>query len=101
LHQQARDRLIGMGYGRIRFRHGDGYQGWTEYGPFDGIIVTAAAPSVPDALLRQLAPEGRMVIPVGRPGMQKLKLIRRGTKGYEQTDYDPVSFVPLLGGLAS
>lgn len=98
LYQQSRQRLEEMGYARVRLRHGDGYQGWPERSPFDGILVTAASLSVPDALLRQLAIGGQMVIPVGPPGRQVLKLIRRSEVGYEEQELDAVSFVPLVGG---
>ena len=98
LHQQARERLPELGYNRVRLRHGDGYQGWPEQAPFDAILVTAASLSVPDALLQQLAVGGRMVIPVGSPGLQILKLIRRSDAGYEEQELDAVSFVPLIAG---
>lgn len=98
LHQQARVRLQELGYDNVWLLHGDGYKGWTEHAPFDGILVAAASLTVPPALLRQLKPEGRMIIPVGPPGRQVLKHIRRTAEGYEEVDLDPVSFVPLVNG---
>ena len=98
LHLQAKTRLQELGYRRTWLRHGDGAQGWSDYAPFDGILVTAASALVPDALLRQLRVGGRMVIPVGPAGRQALKLIQRLDSGYEETNLDPVTFVPLISG---
>ena len=79
-------------------RIGDGYAGWPEKAPFDGIVVTAAAPHVPQALLDQLKPGGRMVIPVGE-GMQYLKLlVKRSDGGWDEKRVLPVRFVPLIPG---
>jgi protein-L-isoaspartate(D-aspartate) O-methyltransferase len=99
LHQQARARLRELGYTRVWLLHGDGYQGWPEHAPYDGILVTAASLSVPDILLRQLKPGGRMILPVGSPGNQVLRRILRTADGFETTDLDAVSFVPLVSGL--
>ena len=99
LADQARDRFDRLGYARIRTRQGDGYFGWPEAGPFDGIIVTAAADHIPPPLVRQLRNGGRMVIPVGhRFGVQQLLLITKGPEGELQTrQILPVRFVPLTG----
>ncbi len=99
LADQARRRFNRLGYARIRTRQGDGYFGWPEAGPFDGIIVTAAADHVPPPLVRQLRKGGRMVIPVGhRFGVQQLLLITKGPEGKLQTrQVLPVRFVPLTG----
>jgi protein-L-isoaspartate(D-aspartate) O-methyltransferase len=99
LADQARIRFDRLGYARIRTRQGDGYFGWPEAGPFDGIIVTAAADHVPPPLVRQLRNGGRMVIPVGhRFGVQQLLLITKGPGGELQTrQILPVRFVPLTG----
>jgi protein-L-isoaspartate(D-aspartate) O-methyltransferase len=100
LGDEARKRLAGLGYGNIEVRVGDGYQGWPEKAPFDGIIVTAAAPNVPPALVAQLKPGGRMVIPVGSSGdIQYLKLItKQADGGFEEKRVLPVRFVPLVPG---
>ncbi|MGH8373490.1 MAG: protein-L-isoaspartate(D-aspartate) O-methyltransferase [Gammaproteobacteria bacterium] len=101
LQQRARQTLNGLGVRNVRFRHADGGWGWPNHAPYDGIIVTAAPDEVPAALLDQLAPGGRMVIPVGaQGGTQELLLItRRDATRYERQTLEKVSFVPLLGGL--
>jgi len=83
----------------VRLRVGDGRLGWPEAAPFDGIIVTAAPGSIPEPLREQLAPGGRLVIPVGAdPDLQVLKVLQRGDDGVSQeTDLLPVRFVPLTG----
>ncbi len=98
LGEQARARLAGMGYDRIHVRVGDGNLGWPEAAPFDGIIVTAAGP-IPPALVEQLAPEGRLVMPVGvSGGDQELVVITRKPDGtLHQASKLPVRFVPLTG----
>jgi len=100
LADAARDRLARMGYGNVHVRHGDGAAGWPAAAPFDGIIVTAAAREVPRALLDQLAPGGRMVIPVGAPyGAQDLIRITKDAAGAtDRRVVLPVAFVPLVGG---
>ena len=100
LGSAAGRRLQELGYGNIEVGIGDGYQGWPEKAPFDGIVVTAAAPRVPQALVDQLRPGARMVIPVGGGGdVQWLKLItRRLDGGYDEKKILPVRFVPLVPG---
>jgi protein-L-isoaspartate(D-aspartate) O-methyltransferase len=100
LGSEARRRLEELGYGNIEVRIGDGYAGWPEKAPFDGIVVTAAAPRVPQALVDQLKPGGRMVIPVGGAGdIQYLKLLtKRPDGGVEEKRVLPVRFVPLVPG---
>ena len=98
LATRARERLAAMGYRNISFRHSDGAIGWPEKGPFDAIMVTAAPTVVPDALLDQLANKGRMLIPVGESRSQKLLMFRRSDGEIEQTNLEPVKFVPLMGG---
>jgi len=97
----ARLRLDSLGYKNIEVRVGDGYFGWPEKGPFDGIIVTAAANHVPPPLVDQLKPGGRMVIPMGNPFQtQMLILVTKGSKGphdLEVRNLMPVAFVPLVG----
>lgn len=89
--------LQSLGLDNIELLVGDGYRGWPEHAPYDGIIVTAAAPRVPPALLQQLAPGGRLVIPVGKPyGRQDLLLIeQQGNSGFRNSNILPVAFVPL------
>jgi len=100
LAESARQRLASLGYDNVEIRCGDGSLGWQEQAPFDGIIVTAAAASVPPALLEQLRPGGRMVIPVGLPYMhQELMLISSDEQGNTSTkDVLGVAFVPLIEG---
>ncbi|HEV8096402.1 MAG TPA: protein-L-isoaspartate(D-aspartate) O-methyltransferase [Burkholderiales bacterium] len=100
LGRTAESRLAALGYKNIEVRIGDGYKGWPEKAPFDGIVVTAAAPRVPQALVDQLKPGGRMVIPVGeRWEVQQLLLIVRKADGtVEQKNVLPVRFVPLIPG---
>ncbi len=100
LGEAARKRLEELGYGNIEVRIGDGYKGWPEKGPFDGIVVTAAAPHVPQALVDQLKPGGRMVIPVGGESyMQYLKVLtKRADGGVDERRVLPVRFVPLVPG---
>lgn len=99
LAQAAQERLSHLGYNNVTVRHGDGYQGWPEHAPFDGIIVTAAAPEIPPPLVEQLKPGGRMVIPVGLPYMhQDLLLVEKNSSGVITTrNMLPVAFVPLTG----
>ena len=85
-----------LGYANIKTTIGDGYQGWRTYAPFDAIIVTAAPDHIPSALVEQLKPEGRMIIPVGGARDQALKIITKNPDGTTTTtDTVPVSFVPL------
>jgi protein-L-isoaspartate(D-aspartate) O-methyltransferase len=97
LAREARARLRELGVTNVEFRVGDGTLGWPEEAPFDGILVTAAAPSVPDSLLEQLAPGGRMIIPVGTREMQELLLVERGDGGVETRTLMECRFVPLVG----
>jgi protein-L-isoaspartate(D-aspartate) O-methyltransferase len=100
LGRAAESRLAALGYKNVEVRIGDGYKGWPEKGPFDGIVVTAAAPRVPQALVDQLKPGGRMVIPIGeRWEVQQLLLITRRADGtVQQKNVLPVRFVPLVPG---
>ena len=97
LAEEARKRLAGMGYKNITVRCGDGYRGWPERAPFDVIIVAAAPDHVPQPLLEQLAPRGRLVIPVGRY-FQDLLLIEKQPDGtFRRTSVTGVAFVPMTG----
>jgi len=100
LGKAAAKRLEELGYRNIEVKIGDGYQGWPEKAPFDAIVVTAAAPRVPPALVAQLKPGGRMVIPIGGDSeIQYLKLItKRADGGYDEKRVLPVRFVPLVPG---
>ena len=82
----------------MQYKPGDGWDGWAKYGPYDGIIVTAAATELPEKLLQQLAPGGRMIIPVGPPGKQDLTMVVRRSDHFEQVSLGAVSFVPLIPG---
>ncbi len=98
LLDQARQRFFELGLNNIRCKYSDGSWGWPETGGFDGIIATAAPEQVPEALLQQLAPGGRLVVPVGARGGQTLVLITRSADGFEQQMLGRVSFVPMLSG---
>ena len=100
LAEAARERLQRLGYTNVAFRTGDGWAGWPEHAPYDAIIVTAAARDRPDALIAQLAPGGRMAVPVGRSGLtQRLMLIEKDGAGrVTESGRLPVAFVPLVGG---
>lgn len=98
LQNQARERFYQMKLNNIRLKHSDGSWGWPENAPYDAIIVTCAPEQVPEELLRQLAPGGRLVIPVGSSKSQSLRVIERNGNTFEETELDPVSFVPLLSG---
>ena len=97
LARSARATLDRLGYGRVHTRHGDGYRGWPEAAPFAAIVVTAAPPEVPPDLLAQLAPGGRLVVPVGT-GEQELQVHERTPDGIRVRRVTPVQFVPMTGG---
>ncbi|MCZ6537245.1 MAG: protein-L-isoaspartate(D-aspartate) O-methyltransferase [Gammaproteobacteria bacterium] len=99
LLQRARQSLFELGVKNVRFRHGDGWQGWLAEAPFDGILVAAAPASIPQDLIDQLAVDGRLIIPVGgRGGQELLQLTRRTGGKVERESLGLVSFVPLLEG---
>ena len=100
LAESAGERLKELGYGNIEIRNQDGYIGWQEKAPFDGIIVTAAASHIPPALIEQLKPGGRMLIPIGLPHMyQELMLLTKDEDGTTHTEsLLGVAFVPLITG---
>jgi protein-L-isoaspartate(D-aspartate) O-methyltransferase len=99
LHALARSRFRAIGLRNIRTRHVDGGMGWPEYAPFDGIIVTAAPEGIPRALVNQLRPGGRMVLPIGDSKLQALVRVTKTDSGYEREVLEQVSFVPLLSGV--
>ena len=98
LARTAAQRLRDMGIDNVAIRVGDGGQGWKEHAPFDGIMVTVAAPNIPPALVQQLKPGGRLVIPVGEPGRtQDLRVIHKDGQGAVfSRSVLPVVFVPLI-----
>ena len=96
----ARRRFHQLRLNNIFLRYADGHLGWPGQAPFDGIMVTAAAKSVPQELLEQLAVGGLLVIPLEKGGMQRLISVRRTEDGFEETDLGGVIFVPMLSGLA-
>lgn len=95
---EAKKRLAALGYTNTLVKAGDGYLGWPEHGPFDGIVVCASAPKVPEPLLQQLKKGGRLVIPVGDSEESKLLIFEKDAAGsVRQLGGLPVRFVPLLG----
>lgn len=99
LYRRARTRLLELGYRNVRVRLADGTIGLPDYGPFDAILVTAGAETLPEALLEQLREGGRLVAPVGGREGQRLVVIDRHADGLDRRELDPVSFVPLLPGV--
>jgi protein-L-isoaspartate(D-aspartate) O-methyltransferase len=99
LAERASARLDALGYDDVTVRQGDGYYGWRDHAPYDGIIVTAAASHIPPPLIDQLKPDGRMIIPVGPAFMaQNLILVEKDGQGQVHTRVLlPVAFVPLVG----
>ena len=98
LLSKARERLAALGCDNIETRHGDGGLGWPEQAPFDGILVAAAAVEIPPALPRQLAPHGRLIIPVGGSASQELLRVTRTADGFAEERLARVSFVPMIHG---
>jgi len=99
LLHRARERFHALKCGNIRARHGDGNQGWPVHAPYDGILVSAAPVGVPKALVDQLSPAGRLIIPVGKSGEQELLCIARTADGITEKRMDWVSFVPMVEGV--
>ncbi|MCK5770868.1 protein-L-isoaspartate(D-aspartate) O-methyltransferase [Algiphilus sp.] len=101
LSMQARETLRRLGYQNIIFQYGDGMSGWPGHSPYDGILVTAGAPEIPQALTAQLAAGGRLVMPLGGSGAQRLVVIDKQADGrLQRRDLSGVSFVPLVAGKA-
>lgn len=96
----ARRRFHNLRLNNIYGRYADGHSGWPSQAPFDGIMVTAVAKSIPQELLQQLRTGGLLVLPVERAGQQRLITVRRTEDGFAETDLGAVVFVPLLSGLA-
>jgi protein-L-isoaspartate(D-aspartate) O-methyltransferase len=97
LLQTAREVIQRLGAKNVSLLLGDGTIGWRDYGPYDAILVSAAGPNVPTPLLEQLAPEGRLLVPVGRGDEQVLRMYRRTDRGIEASELGAVRFVPLVG----
>jgi protein-L-isoaspartate(D-aspartate) O-methyltransferase len=93
----ARERLARLGHGDAEVHAGDGTRGWLSGAPYDAILVAAAGPAVPEPLKAQLAPQGRLVMPVGDEAAQMLVRLRRVAGGFERDDLGDVRFVPLIG----
>ena len=96
---RACERLEALSVNNVVTKVGDGYRGWPEQAPFDGILVTAAPRGVPQALLEQLGPGGRMVLPVGGGEVQELRVIDCGADGFKEDTVQQVRFVPLVKGV--
>ena len=100
LHERARANLLGLRLKNLRLVHGDGYAGLEKAAPFHSIILAAAPREVPEALRRQLAPGGRMVLPLNSGGAQRLLLVERNGRGFIESELDAVRFVPMEAGKA-
>jgi protein-L-isoaspartate(D-aspartate) O-methyltransferase len=98
LHRQAAERLEELGYSNVRTRHGDGYFGWEEEAPFDGIMITASVDHVPPPLLQQLVDGGKIVLPLGHPfSFQNLVVVTKMGDDYRLRQITGVLFVPMTG----
>jgi protein-L-isoaspartate(D-aspartate) O-methyltransferase len=97
LGERARRTLADLGYTNVHVRIGDGYKGWPEKAPFDGILVTAAPPTVPEPLLKQLKVGGHLVLPVGRVIQNLYVFTKRADGGFDKKEVLPVLFVPMTG----
>jgi len=100
LHERARANLLALRLKNLRLVHGDGYAGLEGAAPFQAIVVAAATRQVPQALLRQLAPGGKMVLPLHEGAAQKLVLYERNGRGFVESQLEPVRFVPMEAGRA-
>lgn len=99
LQRKAKSYLWELKIKNVSFQYNDGGWGWPEYAPFDGILVSAAPPEIPETLLQQMAMDGVMVIPIGESGgRQVLQRVRHSENSYEAEDMELVSFVPFLTG---
>ncbi len=101
LYETAKEYLAKQGYDNIICHYGDGFKGYPQGAPYDGILVTAASEKIPDALCQQLAEGGKLIIPVGGYGSQRLLEITREGENFHQKLLDHVIFVPLLPGTST
>lgn len=99
LFRYSRDRLFQLGYRNVQSRYGDGFEGWPDHAPYDGILTTAATAQTPQSLLDQLADGGRLVLPLGQRQQQSLTVLRRLNDAVEQRALAAVKFVPLVTGV--
>ncbi|HCS29005.1 MAG TPA: protein-L-isoaspartate(D-aspartate) O-methyltransferase [Spongiibacteraceae bacterium] len=98
LQSKARERMRMLGLSNVHLKHADGGMGWEERGPYDGILVTAAPETIPQALIDQLADGGMLVIPVGNSRHQQLRLLKKQGESLEELSIEAVMFVPLVSG---
>lgn len=98
LQKKAKDRLWGLKLKNVSYLHSDGGWGWPDHAPYDGILVAAAPPEIPEMLLQQMAVGSVMVIPIGTGNSQRLQRVTRTENGYEVEKLEPVVFVPFLSG---
>ncbi|MDP1665746.1 MAG: protein-L-isoaspartate(D-aspartate) O-methyltransferase [Methylobacter sp.] len=98
LQKKAKDRLWNLKLKNVSYLHSDGGWGWLGHAPYDGILVAAAPPEIPEMLLQQMAVGGVMVIPIGKGGSQQLQRVTRTESGYDVEKLEPVIFVPFLSG---
>ncbi len=98
LQKKAKDRLWSLKLKNVSYLHSDGGWGWPDHAPYDGVLVAAAPPEIPEMLLQQMAVGGVMVIPIGKGGNQQLQRVTRTETGYEVEKLEPVVFVPFLSG---
>ncbi|MDO9047835.1 MAG: protein-L-isoaspartate(D-aspartate) O-methyltransferase [Methylobacter sp.] len=98
LQKKAKDRLWDLKLKNVSYLHSDGGWGWLDHAPYDGILVAAAPPEIPEMLLQQMAVGGVMVIPIGKGGSQQLQRVTRTESDYEVERLEPVVFVPFLSG---
>lgn len=98
LQKKAKNLLWSIKIKNVSYLHSDGGWGWEDHAPYDGIMVTAAAPEIPENLLMQMAVGGTMLIPIGKSGSQTLQRVFRTENDFKVESLEPVSFVPLLPG---
>ncbi|WP_432744097.1 protein-L-isoaspartate(D-aspartate) O-methyltransferase [Methylobacter sp. G7] len=98
LQKKAKDRLWDLKLKNVSYLHSDGGWGWSDHAPYDGILVAAAPPEIPEMLLQQMAVGGVMLIPIGKDDKQQLQRVTRTESGYDVEKLEPVVFVPFLSG---